>query len=543
MKKFIKSTKLMYTLYFLFANVLLATAYIPNYITAANPIQNYTYTWLHQYPVDYYLYLTAINDGRNGSIRFHQKYSTEPSKPSIFYIFYTLLGHVGRITNLPNYAMYHMAKILGAELLFVGILLLSHHALGSKFGIIGAFAALILTSPPQLIMGTPLTFIFSPWWFGFNAIERIDMLPHHLTNIALSIVTSYLTMRIIKKPHSALLALTLFFAAAHMLFFPPTMLLYALVLPLSIFLFSIQESIHLRHVSLPNRNILIAVTALFIVSLTSFCTIKWQESLGFPWNQWTPWEVHRWNVAEPTFDQTVISLFHIYPILALIACIVALKKRMVSFIYISLWVLIPFVLLPFANQLSVPKIRLFQIGIFIPIGLILAFLLSNTPKALQKLATIFVIIFLFINLSVAFGQYNAKISYTKDNKGWGGYMHNDTLEAFRFMDTHLPANATVLSYEYEGISIPSFTKQKVYWAQLTHTYDFFRKKDEVIAFYSQTLSDSEAYSFLQKNGIQFVYQGIFETEISKARTLRYPFLTIIHQNDIVTIFAVNKHME
>jgi hypothetical protein len=265
--------------------------------------------------------------------------------------------------------------------------------------------------------------------------------------------------------------------------------------------------------------------------------MKAQEVLGFPWNTWTPFEVDRWNRKEPLFNLQLFKLLSPLLYLTLIAFISFIKSKKPEKIFLLVWALIPFMLLPFADSFQIPKIRMVQMLPFIPYGLLLTSVIFELlPKIkLKKIIYPLIIVIIAVNLYFSVSQYLIKINYYKSVSG--GYFSDNVLEAFSRMDKLIPRNTVVLSWEYEGIAIPSFTGAKVYFGQLSHTKDFFAKKEKVSAFLKKQWDDKIALDFLRINDIKYVYFGRYEKEIS-GTDLTYPFLKEVYKNNEVTLYRV-----
>lgn len=524
-------------IFLLIANVFILFANIPYIVREINTPPESRYALVHLYPIDYYLYLTIINQGKNGDLLFDHPYTSERNfTPSIIYIFYILVGKIASILKLWPPVVYTIIKILSAEFFVINLFLLCELLFGTNIGFLSALLSLVITALPEKLMGSQIWFIFTPWWYSYNAFERLDMLPHHELGQALLLLSVFFIIKFIRsrKKYDAVIAGVIIFVQG--IIFPPT---------LSVILFGIPTVMisDLLIQYLKNKKIIFdkklysCLFLILIISGLSFIIIKSQELLGFPWNLWTPWEVQRWNVNEPGFNTALFKLFIPGIIFFIISFIPILKSKKLEFIFILSWAIVPFVLLPWVNIFSIPKIRLVQEAPYVPFGILSVYALVKVfpTVRIRQYFYMFIGLYIVVNLFIGIQQYLIKINYFKNNPD--NYFSKNILSAFDYLNENAPRRSIVLSYEYIGIAIPSFTKSYVYFGQLAHTKDFFIKKDKVIAFLKNQWDPISAREFLKQNNISYIYFGKDEKEISGGK-ITYPFIESVFSNDDVTIYKV-----
>jgi uncharacterized membrane protein len=232
----------------------------------------------------------------------------------------------------------------------------------------------------------------------------------------------------------------------------------------------------------------------------------------------------------------MFKLYGLLPLFAAVTLVPAVGLGDFGLGVLALWTLIPYALLPFTDILSLPKIRLVQIAISVPMTFCLTYILYrlNMVKRVKKLFIPVMVVIITGNLILAVRQYAVKRAFMASDMS--SYLPGTMLDVFSFMDRNLPPGTPVLSYEYHGIAIPSFTRQVTYFGQMNHTKDFFRKKDEVVSFFGQTWDAGTARKFLRDHGIMYVYFGEHERRIA-GKDLAYPFLERVYGNTDVTLFA------
>jgi hypothetical protein len=531
---------LFFIVFFIIANIFILFANIPYILRFQITPVNTRYAIGHLFPIDYYLYLTAINQGKNGDWLFDHPYTSERNfSPSIIYIYYIVVGKIAKLFSLWPPIAYTLSKILSAEFYVISLYLLSNLLFGTKKGIIGAMLGLSWTILPASIMGEGIWFYFTPWWYSYNAFERLDQLPHHMFGSALFLLSVYFMFKFIRTLNKKYAFITMISVFILGIIFPPPLFVFffgipAILIYWLIVIFAKEKRLRLKTFSPIIYKYLFLI---FFSAILSAAVIKAQELLGFPWNTWTPFELSRWNYGEPLFDMNVLKLFSTLFVFLFLSLIPVTRSKKPELIFILVWAVAPFILLPFANIILLPKIRVVQMVPFAPFCLLGAYFLFEVfPKPKRKILLLFtVVILLAVNIYIAASQYMIKINYYRsfpDN-----YFSNNILSAFSFMDNNIPKKSVVLSYEYIGIAIPSFTGSYTYFGQLSHTYDFFTKKANTIAFFSNVWDENSALKFLKKNNITYVYFGQYEKGIRKGE-LTYPFLNPVYRNDEVTLFKV-----
>ncbi|MCB0164043.1 MAG: hypothetical protein KDI79_07455 [Anaerolineae bacterium] len=72
-------------------------------------------------PLDGHSYLAKIEQGAAGQWLFHLTYTPETHPGAFIFTFYLALGHVARMTGLPNVIVFHLARLLAGLLLLLTV--------------------------------------------------------------------------------------------------------------------------------------------------------------------------------------------------------------------------------------------------------------------------------------------------------------------------------------------------------------------------------------------------------------------------------------
>ena len=97
--------------------LLLLAVLAPVVVTAMQTPQGWIFGGFVFNPVDGNSYLAKMQQGYRGDWLFVLPYSAEKSQGVPLFLFYILLGHLGRVLQLPLIVMFHLARALGAVLL------------------------------------------------------------------------------------------------------------------------------------------------------------------------------------------------------------------------------------------------------------------------------------------------------------------------------------------------------------------------------------------------------------------------------------------
>ncbi|OGG12652.1 hypothetical protein A3D77_04000 [Candidatus Gottesmanbacteria bacterium RIFCSPHIGHO2_02_FULL_39_11] len=205
-------------------------------------------------------------------------------------------------------------------------------------------------------------------------------------------------------------------------------------------------------------------------------------------------------------------------------------------IFIIIWSLLPFFLIPFATGVGLSKIRLYAMMSFIPLSLI--FCLVVFPAFQKKIARmlIFFVIILNFSTSVSLLIQNTKII---DNQPLYSniYYPNKQWEAINFLKDEAPDESIILSDEHIGNIIPAFIPVTSYFGHINLTVHFKEKQNNVWRFYTRRMNEEEVKRFISDNRISYVWFGTDEKALEN-ENFSYPFLKIIYQEGQITIYKV-----
>lgn len=518
-------------IYFFLANILFVLSniqiivrqiYLPE--TWVNTLQHFS--WSH----DYYLYLSAVNQGANGKWLFRNNYTSEKTSPSVFYIYYIFTGKIGSLFHFSSHVSYHVFRTVFVEVFLILSYLFCVVVTNRRIGFWAALFALVGSIAPLFFFSHPIDAIGSPWWMDFETVERLNTLPHNMGGfvfLLLGLTTFFLGIRRKQTRYLIASGVSVFIAG---IFFPPVAITCLIVLPLGYLFIFLRNRIILHKTELGTKilHLIIPVGS----ALVAYLIIRFQETQGFPWNIWTSSNVSRWNYGEPMFYRDVLFIFGILPILSVPAIIKSFKNGTEKEVFISFWALIPFILLPFATMFKIPALRLFQDANYIPWGILSTLSLFQIyEKTKKKIVFLIFIILLGVTIipsSVYLFKYKvARLSHPTDT----GFPKSVS-SVLDFIQQNVPPDSIILA-SYQSQFIPAYTRARSYFGHLALTSDFERKDQEIMQFYTESWDENTAYDFLKKNNISYVLfnRTGMSDEILNHGAPKYSFLIPIYKNN------------
>lgn len=166
--------------------LLLALAAFPYLRGWAIAPDGFRFTGAVSFHGDFFSYIAKMRQGHDGAWRFVERYTTEPSRPSLLFFFYVALGHVARWTGASLPLAFHVARTVAGGALLWGIDRLARECgmRGSTrvaaFGLAGfgsGFGWFLVLSG---INDNPTDF----WWAESSVFHSIFLFPHFAASSA-----------------------------------------------------------------------------------------------------------------------------------------------------------------------------------------------------------------------------------------------------------------------------------------------------------------------------------------------------------------------
>lgn len=495
-------------MFLLAANCTMLAANWPTLRGYWNAPAGVTFSFVHMTDIDYYLYLSTIRQGADGAWETRAVYTSEPTKPSIFYLFYLAVGHIAKFFHISPIAAYHVSHILSQEMLFVGVYILVREMVGVRWAILAALIGFFTSVPPIMyIRALWPVFSGSRWWDNLDPLFRADYLPHHAFGTALTMISLWGCIKLTKAFRWKWLGIAVVSAIATALVYSPPALVLALALPLAC---GIEQLHRLRaHKRIEIRK----VAAFGLVSLAVVLTLvvmRSQTDKGFPWSQWRVWDMSMWNNNVSFFNRQFFWGLGIMIIFALPYAVgTMIRGGDFPTILSATWFLLPLVLLFYADLLGVGRIRLGNIGQFVPMGVLavktLQWVYSYANGSRQKQLILYGFLLVFVVTTVPSSLFFLRGRLTNPPGGTNVNIPYGEIRAFGYVRDHIPAGSVVLASFSASNMLPAFAPVVSYWGHWTQTKDFDRKSYEAENFFRGSLGPEYALAFLRQRGIGYIY--------------------------------------
>lgn len=529
-------------LFLLIANALFFITNIPVFYPLFVTPKDRICTLVHGATVDYYLYVSSIRESMDGATSITGLYTSEDTKKSMLYLFFIIIGKIASVVHLDPFITYHISRILSVELFFVSLYFLVSVFLTPWWALLAAVTGLFSTAPPWEFI-YKLGLEVPPWWADtFDPLSRADVLPHHAFGLFLLLFTLGKLFLVVfdqkrEKDRKDILLLCIGSFATGLIF-PPAGLLLGAGIPLSLLLFIIL-----------NRKKKGSKRSIFIICLTTVSVVlsllfmKSQTLLGFPWSQWSTWDVAMWNNNAPHFARNFLVGSSVLIPFAIPALLFGLKRGSFKETFLVVWILLPIVLMPFTDFLGIGKIRLAYMASYIPLGIFtvytLRYLVRQGERLIIKCIAASIILLLFLLFMYVSFQNNIKRFDFSSEVSFNACIPRETVDALRFLNRNAqPYAAVVLSDFAVGNMLPAFARMKSYFGHWTQTMNFQQKEYLTNRFFRGQMDDNEVTRFLHEGNISYVYWGVAEQKYGgDIKKYKLP-LDLVFQNASVQIYKI-----
>lgn len=526
-------------IYFLIANLYFLSGNIPLIISYLRTPNNTVFPFIHsENPYDYNVYLAVITEGQNGFWLFKDPFTSENTKPGIFYLYYIFLGRITSLFSLWPPVVYHLARILSVEMFIISLFLLCTKILGLSSGFWAALLSIAATIPPLPVFGEPQAFrAFYPWWANLEAVKRLDGLPHHIFGQAMFLFSLFFIISYSKSLNLKHYFLSLVSILIAGIVLPPVLFPAILAAPCTL-------AIMVFHHLIKNTKYKISFKTVYPYFLYWICALFplflswWQTRQGYPWILWLTWEIAQWN-KEPNFNRHLFISFGLLPLLTLPGLIDIIKKNDKLQLFIFIWAILPLLLLFLIPLLNIGKIRLIFAVPFVPWAILSVISLKLIALRFKNknIFHLLILVFIIVNLSISISYFYPAVKRHLNSEFYSNiYVSNRVWRAIDFMNKNLPPKSIILSNEYVGNLIPAFTPLISYFGHINQTLDFAQKQKNTWLFYTNSLSDNLSLKFLNENNISYIYYSDDE-KLGGESELSYGYLKEIYNNDSIRIYS------
>lgn len=237
----------------------------------------------------------------------------------------------------------------------------------------------------------------------------------------------------------------------------------------------------------------------------------------------------------PSFRWYIIGMGFLLP-LAIWGIIKKGKERGINdvFLFLIAWAIAGFVLpyLPFSFQ------RKLFMGTQIPLAILATISLTSLFPGNKKNILSFILPFLFFSNIVVLGTDIYSLLTNQPLYPQPNYLSSSEIEALQWLKDHTTPDETILAIPDFACYIPALCGRRVYAGHWGETPDYNEKYREVLGFYRGSGKEKKE-SFLRRNNIKYVYYGNYERFLApEFPSSDNPSLQEVFRNEEVTIWRV-----
>jgi hypothetical protein len=493
--------------------------------------------YVHGGHVDYYTYLTFIRESKDGSWQIPALFTSEKTNPSFIYVFYILLGKIAKITGATPTAIYHISRFVGIEFFFFTLYFLAEEIIGKKLAVWAVLIGLF-SSPPISVFNKPIWDISYAylWWYNLDVLFRTDYVPHHQFGVSMTLVSLFTFLKYIRSNNKHYLIFSITSAFISAIVFPTPALILVFCIPLALLLTDFSVNINIQKLFKKIMPCLFVAFAVLIGSLI----IKNETTKGFPWSQWNSWDIEHWNKF-PNFERDFIGAGGWLLILSIPPVIqIFWKRNNIVKMILAIWVILPYILLPFCDMLGLAKIRLGFLANYFPLGLLVV---DYYYKIFRKIDLIFlryllivacVSLYIFVSIPITYKFYDDK-DRSYSYMGAEMIVTPDIYKAYSYLFANISNHPVVLSDGAIGNMLPAYVPIVSYYGHPVHTYDYYGKMGEVRRFFGGKMLEQEVSQFIDSGRIEYIFWGPGETSMGgDIEKYHIPFF-VWYKNDTVKI--------
>lgn len=506
----------------------------------------------HVYTYDYNVYLSKIRQGIDGRFNIVNKYDHNIHQKGVFLqMLYVLSGKVGGLFGFGSVLTFHSLKLLTCIGWIIMLVLLNFFFLKKSFHIaLGLTLSLFASSWPLFFQhGTEWwADHYMPWWQEMDVLYRLNYLPHYTVNYILMAVMTILLVIYVenkKRVHFALMA----FLFSISFFIHPSGGVIFFLSWLSYFTLQVFLDKRFRR----ERLVETVFLTIMLVCLAAIPSLYFRYATSLPqWQALTQFDPRSFIVFN--FKDYLLALGPIV-VTGVLGAILAIIKRDKRVMALSCWII--GALLSFFIFKNIPDqfgLRMVETANHVPLAILTVFFLSELTKKTGNLL-IKIAIYGFIGLVIVIGILNVYFSLKRNTdfihqRSIAGvplvpypsqvlYPLKDFYNGIIWLEQYTKDTDVVLSAYTAGNYIPAYAGNFVYLGHHPETPHFYDKEAEAKTFFSGSLTPDDAYNFLKKNSIAYIFYGPQEAEGAIKPISDYPFVRPAYTSNLVNIFKVN----
>lgn len=501
-----------------------------------------------QAPGDTNVYISMIEQAREGRLLFSNLYTSEPQKPSMFHPLWLVLGWSAWLFRIPNIIIYHLARIiLTAIFLYVVYIFLSYFfdswkkriaalvlvAFSSGIGFIFAYSVVSFTSYDSVMLIWPSDL----WISESNTFLSIYHSPLFILSQLLLILIFLLFVlwaeERSKKYLFIILGLVFFLGIVH----PYDLVTVLGVLALYIVMKVIRDPAFKQAVAkLYIKKYLAIGLAMVIPAIYYLYLIKFVPAIG-GWSQQ--------NIDLSPGFYNYLTGYGAILLLAIFGVPRLIKTKNNFHLFLLSWLVANIVLiyLPhlsfqrrLTNGLHIALAILAVIGLFECYEFFIKKIKSEIKRTIMAAISLWLLAILLFGSTlfvVLKGFYKYSI------KAPPYYITQDEAQAIYWLKDNTPKDSIILSHGFTGNVIPALSMRLVYIGHGHQTLNWDYKSQKVSDWFSsKKMTESERQQFLADNKINYLYYSDIEKTLGNYQPGGKNYLLPVYRNNEVVIYKV-----
>ncbi len=513
------------------------------------------YSGLHNLtPGDIYVYLSFIEQAREGKIIFQNLYTSEEQISLLFQPHWIPFGVMAKIFSWSNYFVFQLARIIFAII----FLLIAYLFLAQFFEevIKRKIALILLTFASGIGVFTPNKFVpsgnFSVDLWVPEAITFLTILHNPLFLLSLSLI----------------LLIFLFFLKSLETFDPSSgrwqksfkysiwagilTLVLGIIHPYDLATILAVLSVYLIAQILlvkkfNQQNGRTYLRKILMVVLGSLPVLIYYLIIFFNFDALSGWAGQ--NVTMSPAPWWYLTGYGLAVPLAFLGTYFLVKeKKLAAYLFAVTWAvtaffLIYFPFLQFQRRLSegfhIPLIILSTVAIF-KIKDFLKKTESRTPLKVLIFQVILIFGAIIFFFSTTFYVIYFDIYIYKEKKVFPFYLSQNESETMKWFRDNSQKEEIILAEAWNGNLIPGIAGRKVYLGHLDLTADSQKKVNDINWFFKDNEEESQKINFLKEKSIDYIFYGEREKRLGYFNPYKADYLELVYQMGETSVFKIKK---
>jgi hypothetical protein len=479
---------------------------------------------------DEYVYLAWVREAKEGNWLFDNPYTLEPHRRLYLNPLFLLMGKTARVFNLGPFLVFNIFRVIAGVVLTAAVYLFLRTMIRSPGWLFGALLVTLFTggvgyfsyAKPPILRDPRDIFMASRMITEARSLPSILFYPQGPFSVTLLLALWVLFFELRKRFAWRIFLLSLV-AGNLLVAIHPYDLLLALVAPL-IFLFLEPPLTRDDLVALGVLAFSLLPVSLYFVSVARMDEV---------YRAWT-----RIRQLSPPLSQWLIIYAPLLP-LSLIGLFAYVKRERPDWLgerarLVVIW----FGLLPFLVYLPVNFQRRLSEGAYLPVGFLAVLGIWWLSRRFSRAGAALALALVVISLPDYPFQAYERIRVLREDF-WGGYYTPaGKLQAWSWLDRHSQEKEAVLALPDEGLYLPVFTGNKVYYGHWANTVNSAAKWERLMRVFRPSVAPYFRRRLSRRTGASFVFAPKEPPPPVKGLLVPWgdPALPGVFENDAVAIF-------